>query len=206
MGAHGVQGKVTALGVPVRDVEVLAVAGSTVLASAVTDRDGRYEFGALDRVGRVVARFVEPFIGVVARPAAAADIALERADIVRLVGTLEVPPGVTFDWADIKLTPRGDVPPVVTLRDPDGLREAYWIQRVVEPRFQVRVIRGTWDLRVHRIVDGPLSASPPVNLGTAAVILPDGSRPPQRLGGFEVPVERDLLVKVELRVLTSEEL
>lgn len=134
MGAHGVQGKVTALGVPVRDVEVLAVAGSTVLASAVTDRDGRYEFGALDRVGRVVARFVEPFIGVVARPAAAADIALERADIVRLVGTLEVPPGVTFDWADIKLTPRGDVPPVVTLRDPDGLREAYWIQRVVEPK------------------------------------------------------------------------
>lgn len=201
----GVHGKVVALGVPVRDVEVLAVAGSTVLAATVTDRDGGYCFGALDRVDRVVARFTEPFIGVVARPATADDITVERADIVRLVGVLEVPPGVAFDWADVKLTPRGEVPPVVTLKDPDGLREAYWIRRVVEPGFQVRVLRGTWDLRVHRIVDGPLSSSPPVNLGAAAVILPDGSRPPQRLGGFECSVERDLSITVELRTLTSEE-
>jgi hypothetical protein len=204
-GERPVQGKVVALGVPVRDVEVLAVAGSTVLATTVTDRDGCYAFGALGHVERVVARFVEPFIGVVGRSGTTPDITLEHADIVRLVGRLAVPPGVTFDWADIKLTPRGDVPPVVTLKDPDGLREAYWIRRLVEPGFQIRVIRGAWDLRAHRIVDGPLSTSPPVNLGTAAVILPDGSRAPLRLGGFEFLVEHDLSVTVELRMLTSEE-
>src|SRR6185436_1742598 len=150
-----VRGQVVALGVPVRDVEILAVAGSTVVATAVTDRDGHYRFdtGAFDRV---VARFLEPFVGVVARPAGpgiAIDISVDRADIVRLTGALQPPSGVAFDWADVKLTPRGDVPPVVTLKEPDGLREAYWIRRVVEPTFSVRLLRGAWDLRVHRIVD-----------------------------------------------------
>jgi hypothetical protein len=200
-----VRGQVVALGVPVRDVEVLGVAGSTVVATAATDRDGNFRLDPAKPVDRVVARFLEPFVGVVARPSGA-DIAVDRADIVRLTGTLEPPPGVAFDWADLKLTPRGDISPMITLHDPDGLREAYWIRRIVEPRFQLRVLRGSWDLRVHRIVDGPLTATPRVNLGAAAVVLPDGSRPAMRLGGFEFAVDRDLAVTVSLRTLASEEL
>jgi hypothetical protein len=204
-----VRGQVVALGVPVRDVEVLAVAGQAVVATAVTDRDGNYRLDAARPVDRVVARFLEPFIGVAARPAGAdiaADIVIDRADIVRLTGTLQPPAGIAFDWVDLKLTPRGEISPMVILHDPEGLREAYWIRRLVEPRFQLRVLRGTWDLRVHRIVDGPLTATPRVNLGTAAVILPDGSRPAMRLGGFEFAVDHDLVVTVELRALAIEEL
>ena len=193
---------------------MLASAGSTVVAKAVTDRDGRYSMDA-DRADRAVARFLEPFVGVIGRSIdgavagegdATVDFSVERADIVKLTGKLVAPEGVAFDWADVKLLPRNDVPLVIALKEPDGLREAYWIRRVVQPSFEVRVLRGVWDLRVHRIVDAPLALSPQVNLGTAAVVLADGTRPPIKLGGFEFSVDGDTAVTVELRTLAHEEL
>lgn len=204
-------GLVQAFGVPLRGVEVLAVAGSKVAAVTVTDDQGRYELpdpqgdrGSHERIDpdRVVARFYEPFVGVlVAAAGPAVDFEVALADVIHLKGTFQAPADVTFDWVDLKLTPRVEVPPVVVLHEPEGLREAYWSRRFIQPTFSVRVLKGTWEVRAGREVDGPLTVKPQHNLVMAALVLEDGTRPEARFGGFEASFTRDSSMSVELRTV-----
>jgi hypothetical protein len=104
-----------------------------------------------------------------------------------------------YDRFDLKLTPRVEVPPVVVLHEADGLREAYWSRRFVQSTFEVRVLRGTWEVRAGREIDGPLSVSPQPNLLIDALVLEDGTRPPPRFGGFEASITHDTSLTVQLR-------
>jgi hypothetical protein len=197
------KGGVTVLGVPSRGVEILGVAGSRVVGSVTTDKDGQFvvKGAGLDHV---VARFVEPFVGCVSRPAPRPGeilaLSIERADIVKLSGTFLPPVGVALDWVDLKLTPRIEAPPTIVLSDSGGLREAYWIRRLVQPSFEVRVLRGTWELRAGREIEAPMAVSRPVNLGIKRVTLEDGRCPAPRFLGFEFDVAGDLSVSIELDV------
>jgi hypothetical protein len=201
-------GCITVMGVAQRDVEVLGVAGTKVRQVARTDGDGQFRFD--DAIDRVVARFAEPFLGVVHRPApdgAPIDIDVARDAIVRLTITIAPPAGVVFDWVDVKLTPRlDDLPPVVVLAAgvESGLHEALWLRRITEPRTTLRVLRGAWDLRAQRWVDGPLLA-PRNNQTAAQVTLATGVLAAEQLGGFSIPVGDDTTVTLQLRTLRPEE-
>ncbi|NJM91259.1 MAG: hypothetical protein HC863_03160 [Myxococcales bacterium] len=202
--ARELAGTVTVLGVPMRGVQILCATRSKVLASTMTDQDGQFRAVAAG-AEFVVARFTEPFVGCVAQPVsevgASVEISVERADIVRLSGHFELPAEVAFDWADLKLTPRLDVPPVVVLWELEGLREAFWSRRMVQPTFEVRVLRGTWELRAAREIDAPMALSRPVNLGVAQVTLEDGSAPAPRFGGYEFVIAEETSVTVSLQTI-----
>lgn len=190
------------MGVPMRGVQVLCTTRSKVLTATVTDADGRFQAPA-EGVEFVVARFTEPFLGCVARAVGAAaepvSISIDRAEIVKLSAHFELPSDVPFDWVDLKLTPRIEVPPVVVLWEPNGLREAFWVRRVIQPTFEVRVLRGTWELRAGREIDAPMAVVRPVNLGVAQLTLEDGAAPAARFGGYEFEIADEVTVTVALQ-------
>jgi hypothetical protein len=203
-------GRVTAMSVPQRGIEVLLVAGTRVRHVARTDADGRFSVDDADGVDRVVARFAEPFIGVVHQAVAAGPVEIDvgREAIARLEIEVAPPDGIPFDWVDIKLTPRfADLPPVVVLAagTGSGLHEALWARRITDPRLGVRVLLGTWELRAARTVEGPLTRTPPINLTAGQVVLPDGASAPEQFRGFSIAVHGDMAVKLQLRPLRPEE-
>ena len=190
---------VKAMGVPLRGVEVLSVAGAKVVGATHTDGDGMCEIDS--SATSIAARFTEPFLGVVVRPVTAggADIDIDRSQIVRIAGSVHVPDGVTFDWVDVKLTPRVELPPVVVLYDPDGLREAFWIRRYTQASFEVRVLNGVWEVRAGREIDGGISASAAKNLQLASVDCGD-QHPAAKFMGFEVTIAGDSKLDLRLTV------
>jgi hypothetical protein len=183
------------MGVPLRGVEILGVEGTKVVGSTRSDVDGRFE---LADAAFAVARFTEPFLGALVRPIAngAVELDVERDQIVRLVGTVTTPSEVTFDWVDVKLTPRVELPPVVVLWEPEGLREAMWIRRYVQPNFEVRVLKGMWEIRGGREIDGPLSVTR-TNLVLGSVTC-NGVSPAPRFAGFEVEISDDANLAMQM--------
>jgi hypothetical protein len=192
---------VKAMGVPLRGVEVLSVIGTKVVGTTRSDGDGKCEVEA--GATSIAARFTDPFLGVVVRPVVdgGAEIDLDRADIVRIAGTVHVPDGATFDWVDIKLTPRVELPPTVVLRDDDGLREAYWIRRYTQASFEIRVLKGLWEVRASREIDGGLSVRGPKNLQLGSVDC-DGQQPAAKFMGFEVQIQSDAKLELQMTVTT----
>jgi hypothetical protein len=204
-------GRITAMSVPQRGTEVLLVAGTQVRHVTHTDADGRFSVADAGDVDRVVARFVEPFVGVVHQAVGAGPVEIDigRDAIVRLAIEVAPPDGIPFDWVDVKLTPRfADLPPVVVLAagTGSGLHEVLWARRITEPRLSLRVLRGSWELRAERTVEGPLTRTPPIQLTAGQVVLPDGAPAPEKFGGFSIPVDRDTAVTLQLRALRPEEL
>jgi hypothetical protein len=203
-------GRITAMSVPQSGIEVLLVAGTRVRHVVHSDADGRFSIDDAGDVDRVVARFAEPFVGVVHRAVAGGPVEIDvgREAIARLEIDVAPPDGIAFDWLDVKLTPRfADLPPVVVLAagTGSGLHEALWARRITEPRIGLRVLRGTWDLRAERTVDGPLMRTPPINLTAGQVVLPDGTPAPEQFRGFQIAVDRDTAVTLQLRPLRPEE-
>jgi hypothetical protein len=72
---------------------------------------------------------------------------------------------------------------------------------MVQPTFEVRVLRGTWELRAGREIDAPMALSRPVNLGVAHVTLEDGRAPAPRFGGYEVAIAEETAVTVSLQTI-----
>jgi hypothetical protein len=204
-------GRVTVMGNPQQDAEILAVSGNKVLAVARTDRDGRYELPGEPAADRVVARFAEPFLGIVHRPVAGGgptDLAIEAADIVRFGITIVPAEGSVFDWVDVKLTPQlPDLSPVIALAagTTTSLHEVLWSRRVTDPKVAVRLLRGTWDLRARHFIDGPLRANPLPAFTAGRVELSSGGEAAEHLGGFLVDVTTDTQVRLQLRPLRPEE-
>ena len=188
------------MGVPVRGVDVLSIAGTKVVGSATSAADGTcaIEAGATS----IAARFTEPFLGVVVHAVTDgnAEIDIDRAQIVKVACTVRVPDGATFDWVDFKLTPRVELPPVVVLHDAEGLREAYWIRRYTQPTFEVRVLAGRWEARAGREIDGGVSVQGSKNLQLGSVDC-DGQRPAAKFMGFEVEIDHD--VKLALQMIAA---
>lgn len=198
------------MSVPQPGNEVLLVAGTRVVHVVRTDADGRFSVAEVGDVDRVVARFAEPFVGVVHRAVAAGPVEIDvgRESIARLDIEVVSPDGIPFDWLDVKLTPRfADLPPVVVLAAGTGagLHEALWARRITAPRLSLRVLRGTWELRADRTVEGPLTRTPPINLTAGQVVLPDGAAAPEQFRGFSIAVDHDTAVKLQLRPLRPEE-
>ena len=203
-------GTITVMGVPARGVEVYAVRGGKVVAVAHSDPEGRF---AVDvDAEQVLARFVEPAVGVrAATPGAdgAVQIAVERADIVRLTGTLATPAGVTIDWIDLWLTPRlPEVAPriVVAVGTENAQRPCYWARRLTGAGFELRLLRGTWAMWLVREEDGGLTAEPPLALTLDTLLLPNGDEAEAHFGGRQFALDRDLQVTARVRVRTEDEL
>ena len=200
-------GRVTFDGRPLRDAEILRIDGVTPTALVRSDANGRYELG--DMPGdRVVLRVRTPFIGVWIAEGKAADWQITRAELVPIRIDFRMPEGLTFDWLDVKLTPRRDeVPPRVLLATgvTPGLAEGMHAVRINEPHLDLVVRPGLYDLRAHRIIADVPKGQDPKNL-KADTMVTDGPTAIPKFGGFEVELGPVRKIAVSLRLMTREEM
>jgi hypothetical protein len=186
-----------------RGASVLRIDGDTPIAIAETNADGRYTLDGDG--GRIVARVTSPIVGVWIHGAAEPDFALARGELVDI--HIEFRGSEPFEWLDVKLTPRRDeVPPRVILAAgvTPGLVESMYSIRIVEPRLDVCVRPGLYDLRAYRFVDAAKGARP-TNLIADHVML-DGEPAVPKFGGFEVELGRARKLAVALRPMKVEEM
>jgi hypothetical protein len=200
-------GRVTLDGRPLRDAEILRIDGVTPTALVRTDATGHYELG--DAVGeRVVLRVCTPIVGVWVADGQAADWQITRAELVSIRLDVRVPEGITFDWLDVKLTPRRDeVPPRVILATGlmPGLAEGMYAVRINEPHLELTVRPGLYDVRAHRIIYDVPKGKDPRNL-IADTMVTDGPTATPKFGGFEVELGPARKLAVSLRPMKREEM
>lgn len=209
------RGTVRVDGAPIRGADVLLLdAAGKVVAAGQTDEAGGYRLASPAGFSRgmVLARLYRPIVG--ARATAVthpAETGFEFAtgDTVALSGDVEPPAGVTPDFLDVSLTPRAldGVPPsaamaLIAVGTGPALKASYLTEQIHEPRFAFRVIPGTWELLVNRVVEQAPTAGPAApNLTNAELTLADGSKPAQSFGAYRIDVRHDTRVHVRLEVM-----
>jgi hypothetical protein len=202
-------------GHPVGDVAMALVSsdGSTV-AVAQSDAAGRFTLpaGVAFGSGWVVAKLHAPVIGGVAAPVAAdrdsLRLSVSTADAMTLTLEIELPEGAApVSWFDVAVTPTSQdgVPSAalssLTLDAMGPARSvAFHKARLSGATLRLRVLPGTYDVRVAHVVDDSkrVPPVPPNWVGTRAT-LGDGRVLAADLDHISVDVRRD----VELRVALS---
>lgn len=208
-------GTVSVDGNPIRGADVLLLdAAGKVVAAAQTDEAGGYRLASPAGFSRgmLLARLYRPIVG--ARATAVthpADTGFDFAtrDTVSLTGDVEAPAGVTPDFLDVSLTPRAldGVPPsaamaLIVVDTGPALKASYLTEQIKSLHFAFRVLPGTWELLVNRVVEEAPAVKPSTpNLTNAELTLPDGSKPAQTFGAYRLEVRHDLQVRVRLAVM-----
>lgn len=199
---------------PIRAADLFLLdRGAKVVAATRSDELGGWELPAPAgwSGGSLLAKLYEPVAGARAVPLGAddqvLDVRVHSADAVTLSGDITWPAGVTPDWVEVSITPRqlDGVPAeaklaLLAVDTGPALRGTYLAKRATEPRFQFRVLPGTWDLRVIRNVDAPPESLPIPNLEQVSLTLPDGSHPALTVGFYRLEARHDLHVQVALDV------
>jgi hypothetical protein len=200
-------GQITLDGRPLRDAEVLRIDGVTPTALVRSDANGRYTLPESPG-DRLVVRVRTPIVGVWIADAATEKFELQRSELVRVRLDFRVPEGVTFDWLDVKLTPRREeVPPRVILATgvEPGLAEGMYGVRITEPHLELELRPGLYDLRAHRVIYDTPKGAPMTSL-MADTVVTDGPTAVPKFGGFEVELGAARKLAVALRLMRPEEL
>lgn len=181
--------------------DVLWIADQAVVAAAPLGADGSCAIPPTAAGAAALVRIDAPVVGVVEVPAGRAiDVDVGAGQLATIRGTIAVPAGVTFDWADLHLTPRlADLAPRLVLADgtSPSMRGTFATRRLTEPAFAAEVIVGTWEVRLDREVDAPLGAAE-VALATGAVTAAGGLALVENHGGWQVPVAGDVALTITL--------
>lgn len=211
------RGTVRVDGRPIRGADVLLLdAAGKVLAAVPTDEAGSYRLaspaGFAD--GMLLARLYRPIVGArataVTHPVETGFDFATR-DTIALGGEIEPPSGVTPDFLDVSLTPRAldGVPQSATMAliavdTGPALKASYLTEQIKQLHFAFRVVPGTWDLLVNRLVDEAPSVNPRApNLTNAELTMPDGSKPAQTFGAYRIDVRVDTQVRIRLEVMKA---
>lgn len=209
------RGTVRVDGHPIRGADVLLLdAGGKVLAAGRTDEAGGYRLAppAGFAGGMLLARLYRPIVGARATPVTRpgeTDFDFTTRDTVALGGEVEAPSGVSPDFLDVSITPRAldGVPPsanmaLIAVDTGPALKASYLTEEIKEPHFAFRVLPGTWDLLVNRIVEqAPTVKATVPNLTSVELTLPDGTKPAQTFGAYRLDVRRDTQVRVRLDIV-----
>lgn len=202
---------------PAAGIEVsLLGADGAVLAATRSDAAGGFAFPAAQRARArsVVAKVYEPVLGAVAAPVsqtgAGLALRLDTSAARALTLVLALPAGApAVPWFDLSLTPTaltGLSPAELGALTLDGAgparRDAYRHVRVHERRVTVRVLPGTYDVRVEHFVDGP-KAPPSASWLGARATARDGSVVEADLGYLPLEVRDDTELVVELRASSA---
>jgi len=202
-GSSELRGGISVAGQPVTAAEVAEVVDGKVVAVAPAAPSYRLAAIASCEHATLVVRLSEPVLGVISVPARCGgtqDLDVPADKLAELTGTIKIPEGAAFDWVELKLTPRlAGVSPTVLLAEgtSPSLREALAVRKLTSPRFEQRVVAGSWIVRADRFVDGP----PPAGAGN--LVLDDatlGGKPikPQR-GSAELELFGKASVELSLR-------
>ena len=209
------RGTVRVDGNPIRGADVLLLdAAGKVVAATQTDEAGGYRLASPAGFSRgmLLARLYRPIVGARVTPVThpgETGFDFATRDTVALAGDVEAPAGVTPDFLDVSLTPRAldGVPPaaamaLIAVDAGPALKASYLTEQIKSLHFAFRVVPGTWELLVNRVVEAaPTVKSPTPNLTNAELTLPDGSKPAQTFGAYRIEVRHDLQVRVRLEVM-----
>lgn len=209
------RGTVRVDGSPVRGAEVLLLDGAgKVLAASQTDETGGYRLPspAGFTKGTLLARVYRPIVGARAAQVSEAgetSFNFSTSETIALSGDIAPPAGVTPDFLDVSLTPRAlaGVPAsanmaLIAVDTGPALKASYLTAQIHDPHFSFRIVPGTWDLLVNRVVDAaPSAQAGPPNLTNAELTLPDGGKPAQTFGAYRLDVHHDTHVRIQLEIL-----
>jgi hypothetical protein len=200
-----VYGKLTVGGEPVRAAEVALLEGERVLATADAAAEYSIQVPAGAKPTRLLVRLYEPVAGaivVVAATGRPTNVDVPASKIAELSGDVHLPSGTTADGAQLALTPRlAEVTPLAMLTAGTGpsTRPALVTHPLTATHFSQRVVEGTWQIRIDRMVDGPLGSTPP-NL-TLDKLTANGAPPGDAPGGPTLTVDRDLHVDATMKIV-----
>jgi len=201
-------------GHPVGEAAIALVAddGRTV-AAGHSDAGGRFALpaGAAFQSGWVVAKLHAPVVGAIAAPVAAdrAPITLAVSTSAAVTLTVDIDPPQAADpvrWFDVTVTPTSqDGVPAAALRalTLDGIgparSNAYHKLRVTGLTSRLRVLPGTYDVRVAHVVEDSKRIPPvPSNWVSARATLEDGRVVVADLEHLSVNVRRDVEMRVAM--------
>ena len=173
-----------------------------VLAATVPDSSGHYRINAPE--GKVpawvIARTFQPVIGLRAvevQQPRQVDFRIARTETVSLTGKIECPDGFEGEGFQLDLTPtnltrfpaNGRQALFAVGTGPE-IRTAFYSHMTPGDTFQLRVLRGYYELRVYRFLDGP-KGSGESNLLNSSILGPDGSIQPDRFGWWPLVANQD---------------
>jgi hypothetical protein len=173
-----------------------------VLAATVPDASGHYRISAPEGKASawVIARTFEPVIGlraVAVQQPRQIDFRIARTETVSLAGKIECPDGSEGKGFELDLTPTNLAGFPVNRRQAlfavgagPGVRTAFFSHQIAGSTFELRVLRGTYKLKVYRFLDGP-KGSAESNLLNFSILGPDDSIEPDRFGWWPVGATQD---------------
>lgn len=200
---------------PVDGAEVVLLApGGRAVEATHSDATGHFVFAAqsVPPGAAVLGKLHAPLVGAAyARVGPAGGpvaLAAAASGAAALSVSIELPGGAApVDWFDVEVTPRAlsGVPlEAVNALTLDGTGPArrgnYHTVRVTEPRASLRLLPGSWDLKVSHIIERgkPVRSAPPNWIG-GRLTLPGGTQVDAELGSMRVEVTRDVEVRVAMR-------
>jgi hypothetical protein len=203
--AAATEARVRVDGVPARG-DVLWIADDRVVATApLVDGVAKVPVGA-GAAQRALVRIEAPALGVREVSAGAAIVLdVPRREVATVRGRVVVPTGVDAPWVELGLTPRlAAVPPRLVLAEgtTTSIRGVYVARRLTTASFEERVLTGTWEFRVDRMVDAPLGAGEPT-LGLERLTASSGAAAVENHGGYQLAIDGDVEVEARLRVQPS---
>jgi hypothetical protein len=199
-------------GRPLGDTVLALVAddGHT-LAVTRSDPAGRFALPAAPPRSWVIAKLRGPLIGgaaaQVATDGAPVHLAVTTADAATLAVDIELPAGAApVDWFEVSVTPTalaGTPAAVLRTLTLDGVgparSNAYEKLRVDRPAARLRVVPGSYDLRVAHVVDGPKRIPPvPASWVSGRATLADGRVVAADLEYVAIDVRGDTRVRVAM--------